>query len=109
MRPGRSPGHAAPSPKAATGGAAASHRTDETAVATPAADRPQGLFRIEQSLRAICGGGRYDDLIGQMTGVDLPCVGFGMVDVMLPEPLGTHPNDEGAPRPLRALLWAEGW
>ncbi len=36
-------------------------------------------------LRAICGGGRYDDLLGALGGVDLPAVGFGMGDVVLTE------------------------
>jgi histidyl-tRNA synthetase len=31
-------------------------------------------------LRAICGGGRYDDLLAALGGVDLPSVGFGMGD-----------------------------
>jgi histidyl-tRNA synthetase len=36
-------------------------------------------------LRAICGGGRYDDLLAALGGVDLPAVGFGMGDVVLAE------------------------
>jgi histidyl-tRNA synthetase len=38
-------------------------------------------------LRAIAGGGRYDDLIHKVTGVgeDLPAAGFGMGDVVLGE------------------------
>ena len=36
-------------------------------------------------LRAICGGGRYDDLLAALGGVDLPSVGFGMGDVVLGE------------------------
>src|SRR5213596_1891149 len=43
------------------------------------------LFDAKSSLRAICGGGRYDDLIEQVAGIDLPCVGFGMGDVVLGE------------------------
>ena len=43
------------------------------------------LFDAKRSLRAICGGGRYDDLLKQVGGVDLPCVGFGMGDVVLGE------------------------
>jgi len=43
------------------------------------------LFDARRSLRAICGGGRYDDLLEQVGGVDLPCVGFGMGDVVLGE------------------------
>lgn len=43
------------------------------------------LFDAGKSLRAICGGGRYDSLVGALGGVDLPCVGFGMGDVVLTE------------------------
>src|SRR5205807_9194347 len=43
------------------------------------------LFDAKRSLRAICGGGRYDTLIQEIAGVDLPCVGFGMGDVVLGE------------------------
>lgn len=43
------------------------------------------LFDAGKTLRAICGGGRYDDLLKQLGGVDLPCAGFGMGDVVLGE------------------------
>ncbi len=43
------------------------------------------LFDMKGELRAICGGGRYDNLVGAVGGVDLPCVGFGMGDVVLAE------------------------
>jgi histidyl-tRNA synthetase len=43
------------------------------------------LFDVRGELRAICGGGRYDDLLGQLTGTDLPALGFGMGDVVLRE------------------------
>src|SRR6266404_3805415 len=36
-------------------------------------------------LRAIAGGGRYDNLLKQISGVDLPALGFGMGDVVLTE------------------------
>ncbi|NIP93888.1 MAG: histidine--tRNA ligase, partial [Akkermansiaceae bacterium] len=36
-------------------------------------------------LRAIAGGGRYDQLLHQLGGVDLPALGFGMGDVVLGE------------------------
>jgi histidyl-tRNA synthetase len=41
------------------------------------------LFDAGRSLRAICGGGRYDKLLEALGGVDLPAVGFGMGDVVL--------------------------
>ena len=43
------------------------------------------LFDARQTLRAICGGGRYDNLLQQIGGVDLPMVGFGFGDVVLGE------------------------
>src|SRR5439155_1514135 len=44
-----------------------------------------GLFDTGKTLRAICGGGRYDDLLEQIASVDLPCAGFGMGGVVLGE------------------------
>jgi histidyl-tRNA synthetase len=35
--------------------------------------------------RAICGGGRYDDLLKNLGEVDMPALGFGMGDVVLGE------------------------
>ena len=43
------------------------------------------LFDAKGELRAICGGGRYDDLLQSLGGVDLPALGFGMGDVVLTE------------------------
>jgi len=43
------------------------------------------LFDAERSLRAVCGGGRYDTLLAGLGGVDLPALGFGMGDVVLGE------------------------
>jgi histidyl-tRNA synthetase len=43
------------------------------------------LFDAGRTLRAICGGGRYDNLLGALAGVDLPALGFGMGDVVLAE------------------------
>lgn len=43
------------------------------------------LFDAQGQLRAICGGGRYDDLLKNLGGVDLPALGFGMGDVVLSE------------------------
>ncbi|MFQ5703565.1 MAG: histidine--tRNA ligase [Gemmatimonadales bacterium] len=56
------------------------------------------LFDAGKSLRAICGGGRYDGLLASLGGPDLPAVGFGMGDVVLGELLKEHeagPPDEG--------------
>ncbi len=43
------------------------------------------LFDAKGELRAICGGGRYDSLLKQLGGADLPALGFGMGDVVLGE------------------------
>ncbi|HEY9013555.1 MAG TPA: histidine--tRNA ligase [Gemmatimonadales bacterium] len=43
------------------------------------------LFDAGRTLRAICGGGRYDNLLKELGGVDLPALGFGMGDVVLSE------------------------
>lgn len=43
------------------------------------------LFDAKGELRAICGGGRYDTLLKQSGGPDLPALGFGMGDVVLGE------------------------
>jgi histidyl-tRNA synthetase len=43
------------------------------------------LFDARGELRAICGGGRYDNLLAQVGGVQLPALGFGMGDVVLRE------------------------
>jgi histidyl-tRNA synthetase len=43
------------------------------------------VFDRKGELRAICGGGRYDRLLAQLGGADLPALGFGMGDVVLRE------------------------
>ncbi|MGI8547995.1 MAG: histidine--tRNA ligase [Gemmatimonadaceae bacterium] len=43
------------------------------------------LFDRSGEFRAICGGGRYDDLLGTLGGTPLPALGFGMGDVVLTE------------------------
>jgi histidyl-tRNA synthetase len=53
------------------------------------------LFDARGELRAICGGGRYDTLLGQLGGVDLPALGFGMGDVVLGELLKERGLFEG--------------
>ena len=54
------------------------------------------VFDTGRTLRAICGGGRYDNLLNAVGGVELPAVGFGMGDVVLGELLrdkGLAPSD----------------
>ncbi|MBP6772448.1 MAG: histidine--tRNA ligase [Gemmatimonadaceae bacterium] len=43
------------------------------------------LFDAVGEFRAICGGGRYDNLLASLGGTDLPALGFGMGDVVLGE------------------------
>ncbi len=43
------------------------------------------VFDRKGELRAVCGGGRYDQLLEQVSGVSLPALGFGMGDVVLRE------------------------
>jgi len=57
------------------------------------------LFDAGRTLRAICGGGRYDNLLDAVGGVPLPAVGFGMGDVVLGELLKDRkliPGDESS-------------
>lgn len=57
------------------------------------------LWERTGELRAICGGGRYDDLLAALGGTDLPAVGFGMGDVVLGELLadrGLVPDSRAA-------------
>ncbi|MGH7719798.1 MAG: ATP phosphoribosyltransferase regulatory subunit, partial [Gemmatimonadaceae bacterium] len=43
------------------------------------------LHDARGQFRAICGGGRYDNLLGAIGGTELPALGFGMGDVVLTE------------------------
>jgi histidyl-tRNA synthetase len=57
------------------------------------------LFDAARSMRAICGGGRYDTLLHSLGGPELPALGFGMGDVVLGELLRDRelqPSDESA-------------
>jgi histidyl-tRNA synthetase len=64
------------------------------------------LFDAQGSHRAICGGGRYDNLLAAMGGVDLPALGFGMGDVVLTEVL----REKGllVVAPTTAEYWVAG-
>lgn len=43
------------------------------------------MYDREGELRALCGGGRFDDLLAAAGGEDLPAVGFGLGDAVLLE------------------------
>jgi histidyl-tRNA synthetase len=64
------------------------------------------LFDAGKSLRAICGGGRYDGLLKALGGVDLPALGFGMGDVVLGELLKDAQRLPAITAKLDALLVA---
>lgn len=64
------------------------------------------LFDARQSLRAICGGGRYDGLLEVLGGTDLPAVGFGMGDVVLGELLKDTGRLPSAPASIDVFLVA---
>src|SRR5205809_2212751 len=64
------------------------------------------LFDRGKSLRAVCGGGRYDGVLKALGGVDLRALGFGMGDVVLGELLKERrPADQAATK-LDAFLIA---
>ena len=42
-------------------------------------------FDRQGNLRAICGGGRYDRLLGTLGGENVPMVGFGFGDAVIVE------------------------
>ena len=67
------------------------------------------LFDARGEFRAICGGGRYDNLLEALGGVDLPALGFGMGDVVLAELLRARGLLRGeVAAPLYWVALAEG-
>ena len=64
------------------------------------------LFDTGKTLRAICGGGRYDGLLKALGGIDLPALGFGMGDVVLGELLRERKGSFEAPGQLDAFFVA---
>jgi histidyl-tRNA synthetase len=66
------------------------------------------LFDVGRSLRAICGGGRYDGLLKALGGADLPALGFGMGDVVLGELLKSRGATPAVSSRLDLFLVAVG-
>ena len=64
------------------------------------------LFDTGRTLRAICGGGRYDGLLQALGGVDLPALGFGMGDVVLGELLKERGLAPSAPAEVDVFVAA---
>lgn len=60
------------------------------------------IFDIKKSMRAVAGGGRYDDLIKSLSNnaADLPCTGFAMGDVVIRNFIEETPQ---------ALMQMEAW
>ncbi|MCJ7479184.1 MAG: histidine--tRNA ligase [Candidatus Nanohaloarchaeota archaeon QJJ-7] len=55
------------------------------------------VFDTEGELRAVCGGGRYDDLVGLFGGEEIPAVGFAIGDAVMEELMrreGVWPEEE---------------
>ena len=64
------------------------------------------LFDAQGEFRAICGGGRYDDLLERVGGVRLPALGFGMGDVVLGELLKARRISPPTPASVDVFLVA---
>jgi histidyl-tRNA synthetase len=64
------------------------------------------LFDARGELRAICGGGRYDNLLKTVSGADFPALGFGMGDVVLGELLKELGKAPAAPASAEVFLVA---
>ncbi|MDH4131506.1 MAG: histidine--tRNA ligase [Gemmatimonadota bacterium] len=62
------------------------------------------LFDAGRTLRAIAGGGRYDGLLQQLGGVDLPAAGFAIGDVVLGELLRERGLEPEAPAPVQVFV-----
>ncbi len=65
-------------------------------------------FDAEGSLRAICGGGRYDRLLETLGGKPVPAVGFGFGDAVITELLADKGLLPELPRDLDAVVFPFG-
>jgi len=62
-------------------------------------------FDAAGSLRALCGGGRYDHLLETLGGPQIPAVGFGFGDVVISELLADKGLLPNLPRSVDALIF----
>jgi len=62
-------------------------------------------FDADRSLRAICGGGRYDQLLATLGGKATPAVGFGFGDVVIAELLSDRGLLPDGARGLDAVVF----
>jgi histidyl-tRNA synthetase len=65
-------------------------------------------FDAEGSLRAVCGGGRYDRLVETLGGRPLPAVGFGFGDAVIAELLAERGKLPQLARSLDAVVFPLG-
>ena len=65
-------------------------------------------FDAAGTLRAVCGGGRYDHLLETLGGPSIPAVGFGFGDVVLTELLADNDLLPELPRELDDVVYAFG-
>ncbi len=63
-------------------------------------------FDSGRELRAVCGGGRYDQLLETLGGPATPAVGFGFGDSVITELLGEKQLLPELPRSLDAVVYA---
>jgi len=65
-------------------------------------------FDAGRTLRAVCGGGRYDRLLETLGGPSIPAVGFGFGDVVIAELLADDGRLPAPPRGLDDVVCALG-
>jgi len=65
-------------------------------------------FDTAGSLRAVCGGGRYDRLLETLGGPSLPAVGFGFGDAVITELLAEKGLLPAVPREVDGVVYAFG-
>jgi histidyl-tRNA synthetase len=63
-------------------------------------------FDLGRELRAVCGGGRYDNLLETLGGPATPAVGFGFGDAVIAELLAEKKRIPELPRSLDAVVYA---
>jgi histidyl-tRNA synthetase len=63
-------------------------------------------FDTGRKLRAVCGGGRYDQLVETLGGKAIPAVGFGFGDVVITELLSDRGKLPDSGRALDAVVYA---
>ena len=62
-------------------------------------------YDVQRSLRAICGGGRYDGLLETLGGPSIPAVGFGFGDAVIAELLSDRGLLPDCARTLDAVVF----